>query len=69
MHTIKYHELLATDLHDDLPVLWLVDVLQHVFNQEGKIHFIHRHIRQSWLLQNKSHFHSKTTSRQSLLAC
>lgn len=42
---------LNTHLHNDLSVLRLVNVSQHVFYKEREIHLVHGHIWQGWLLK------------------
>lgn len=51
--SVIYIFVYNTNLYNDLSVLWLVNVSQYVFNKERKIHFIHSHIRQGWLLKKK----------------
>lgn len=40
-------------LHNDLSVLRQDDVLQCVFHQQGEVHLIHSHVRQSRLLHRE----------------
>lgn len=51
-----------TNLHDDLPVLGLVDVPQHVFNQQREVHLVHGHVGQGGLLE-------KTRTQHHTLHC
>lgn len=43
---------LNTNLHDDLPVLRLVDVAQHVLDEEREVHLVHGHVGQGRLLED-----------------
>lgn len=44
---------MGVHLHNDLSVLRQDDVLQCAFHQQGEVHLIHSHVRQSRLLHRE----------------